>query len=100
MNQRLASQAQLPLKQRLLRYLQKRQGVWIASGDLQRLVTENTSYTAANATRRLRELVEEGELEVEYRKNHAFYRSGKPQTVRRVEIRDGRAVEIIETVSM
>ncbi len=64
----------MPLKERLLVYLQKRPTEWVASGDLQRLTAQHTSYTPQNAGRRLRELQEEGVLDVEYRHGHAFYR--------------------------
>lgn len=65
----------LSLTDRLARYCRNNPG-WIASGHLQRLALEK-GYTAQNAGRRLRELVEDGVLEVEYRKprNHAYYRA-------------------------
>ena len=91
----------LTLKERLLRYLQARPGVYVASGELQRLTVERTSYTAQNAGRRLRELAEDGIIEVDYRKGHAFYcwNPPKTRTVRRVVIENGVAREIIETVT-
>lgn len=46
------------LKNRLVDYL-RRNGGWVASGELERLVKEHTTYTASNATRRLREAVNE-----------------------------------------
>lgn len=61
------------LKDRLLRYLSKQPG-FVASGDLQRLVAVHTTYTPRTTVRRLEELAEEGLLEVEYRKGHAFYK--------------------------
>ena len=64
----------ISLKDRLLRYLLKGHG-FVASGDLQRLVAEKTTYTPRTTVRRLEELVTEGKLEVEYRKGHAFYRA-------------------------
>jgi DNA-binding transcriptional ArsR family regulator len=64
----------LPLKDRLQRYFERNAGIWFASGDIQRLVTEKTSYTPSNASRRLRELENEGVIEVRYEKNHAYYR--------------------------
>lgn len=67
----------MPLKERLLVYLQKRPTEWVASGDLQRLTAQHTDYTPQNAGRRLRELQESGELDVEYRHGHAFYRVHK-----------------------
>jgi hypothetical protein len=38
------------------------------------MVSEKTTYTASNTSRRLRELQNDGILEVEYRRGHAFYR--------------------------
>jgi hypothetical protein len=61
------------LKERLARYLRNNHG-WIAKGELEDLVREKTNYTAENTGRRLRELTEEGILEVQYRKGHAWYR--------------------------
>lgn len=92
------------LKARLVAYLERR-GDFVASGDLQRLVVTTTKHTASNATRRLREAVEEGDLEVEYRSNngvqHAYYRrktrtpeAPKRPTVR-IEIRDGQPVAVM-----
>lgn len=66
--------AKLSLRDRLMRYLLKQHG-WVASGDLQRLVVAHTSYTPRTAVRRLEELAEEGKLQVEYRKGHAFYKA-------------------------
>ena len=90
-----------PLKDRIYAYCQARPGVRIPSGEIQRLVTEKTSYTAANATRRLRELAEDGLLSVEYVKNHAHYTYEPPASkrVRRVKIEDGKAVEYWEEIS-
>lgn len=61
------------LKERLARYLRNNHG-WIASGDLQRFVDEKTSYSPQNVGRRLRELANEGVLEVQIRKGHAHYK--------------------------
>jgi hypothetical protein len=63
----------MTLKERLERYL-RNQHDWIAKGQLEKLVIEKTKFTAENAGRRLRELEVEGVLEVQYRRNHAFYR--------------------------
>ena len=62
------------LKDRLLAYMQRHHTEWIASGHLERLVKEHTTYSAANATRRLRELENEGHLEVKIVKGHAHYK--------------------------
>lgn len=65
---------ELSLRERLVRYLRNNHG-WVASGQLQKLVMEKTSYLPRTAVRRLEELAEEGILEVQYRaKHHAWYR--------------------------
>lgn len=89
------------LTQRLIDYFKARPDQHIASGDIQRLVTTKTTYTASNATRRLRELAEDGTLKVEYIKGHAYYwyESPKSKVVRRVEVINGVAKEIYETIS-
>lgn len=89
------------LKDRIYDYLKARPNHRVPSGEIQRLVTQKTSYTAANATRRLRELAEDGLIEVEYEKNHAhyYYKPPKTQTVRTIEIVDGVAREVYKTVS-
>jgi hypothetical protein len=91
----------LTLKQRLLRYLQARPGVRVSSGELQRLTVEKTTYTAQNAGRRLRELAEDGIINVDYVRNHAYYTYQPPATrqVRRVVIEGGMAREVVETVA-
>lgn len=89
------------LKDRIYAYCKARPGVRIPSGEIQRLVTEKTSYTAANATRRLRELAEDGLLEVEQVKGHSHYHYKAPgvRQVREVVIEGGVAREVIKTVT-
>lgn len=89
------------LRNRILNYYERHKGEWIASGTLQRLVTEKTSYTPQNVGRRLRELAEDGLLEVEYReKNHAYYRfkqqAQKPKPRIYIEVIRGIAYERME----
>ena len=55
-------------------YFRKHHSIWISSGDIQRIASQTTNYTPSNVSRRLRELENEGVLEVQYRKNHAWYR--------------------------
>ena len=62
------------LRERLIAYLKKNHGEWVPKGEIQRLVANHTTYTPENAGRRLRELHEDGLLEVRYVKNHAHYR--------------------------
>ena len=90
----------LTLKQRLLRYLQARPGVHVSSGELQRLTMEKTTYTAQNAGRRLRELAEDEIIQVDNTGRHAYYWYEAPATqrLRRIEVIDGIAREIFETV--
>lgn len=66
------------LKERLTAYMLKRHTEWIPSGELQRIVAKFTTYTPQNVGRRLRELENEGVLEVKYVDNHAHYRA-KPK---------------------
>lgn len=77
----------LSLRDRLYRYLVKNHG-YIASGDLQRLVAEKTTYTPRSVVRRLEELAVEGKLEVQYRTRngvrHAFYRAAEKTPVERM----------------
>jgi len=51
------------LRNRLLAYMQRHHTEWIPGATLERLVVERTNYKASNASRRLRELAEEGFLE-------------------------------------
>lgn len=86
----------LSLSERIVRYLRSR-GDWTPSGTIQRLAMEK-GYTAQNAGRRLRECVEDGLLEVEYRKprNHAYYRYiPKKRTVKEPVI-EGNVVRFVE----
>lgn len=64
----------MTLKERLYQYFLKNHTLWISSGEIQRIVMEKTSYTPSNASRRLRELENEGLLEVKYIRGHAHYR--------------------------
>ena len=74
--------SRLSLKNRLVVFLKKYYSqAWIASGDLQRKVAEKTKYTPQNVGRRLRELENEGVVEVRYEKNHAYYRFKTERTV-------------------
>lgn len=62
----------ITLKARLVRWLQNNPG-FHASGSLQRLVADKTDYTPRTVVRRLEELIQEGVLEVDYRKGHSWY---------------------------
>ena len=72
----------LSLKKRLATFLRKyRSQQFISSGELQRIVADKTKYTPQNVGRGLRELENEGVVEVRYEKGHAYYRSAEPQTL-------------------
>ena len=62
-----------PLKERLLRYMLKHHSAWIPKGEIQRVVAAYTTFSPENAGRRLRELQEEGLLEVKIIRGHAWY---------------------------
>lgn len=62
----------MSLRDRLIRWFKKNPG-FHASGDMQRMVANHTTYTSSNTDRRLRELREDGILKVELRKGHAWY---------------------------
>ena len=83
---------ELSLKQRLLRYLQNNPG-FIASGEIQRIATEKTTYTPSNVSRRPRELENEGVIEVTYRKGHAWYRAALGVEAQWASIEDRRMKE-------
>jgi hypothetical protein len=68
----------MSLKDRLTRYLRNNHG-WIAKGEICDLAREKTGATGEHTGRRLRELTEDGTLEVQYRKGHAFYRTAQKE---------------------
>jgi len=63
----------MSLKERLARYLRNNHG-WIPKGKICDLAREKTGATGEHTGRRLRELTEEGRLEVQYRRGQAYYR--------------------------
>jgi len=63
----------LTLKERLLKWLRAHPG-WMPSGELQRIVALNTTYSPQNVGRRLRELENANLVEVKYHRGHAHYR--------------------------
>jgi len=70
----------LPLKTRLVNWLEK-QKTWVHSGEIQRIVALNTTYTPQNTGRRLRELENEGTVEVKYERGQAWYRIKETEPV-------------------
>lgn len=68
------STSKLGLKERILKYFKGRPELWIASGEIQRLVVAHTQDTPRSAVRRMQELAEEGKLRRELRRGHSFYR--------------------------
>jgi hypothetical protein len=75
------------IKKQLYRFLRQNPS-WHAKGSLERMEwrkKDGTTATPDNIGRRLRELAQEGKLEVEQRKNHDWYAipstAAKPKTV-------------------
>lgn len=92
--------SKLSLKDRIYNYIKARPGQRIPSGEIQRLVVTHTKHTPANATRRLRELAEDGLLAVDYDRGHAVYWYEEPKTkqVRREEFTENGVRIYYETV--
>ena len=61
------------LRDRLATFLRKQHG-WIAKEQIIEVAKAHTSYSSENVGRRLRELAEDGVLEVKPIKGHAHYR--------------------------
>lgn len=76
------------LKERISAYL-KKQGDWVASTEVERIVTTHTQYSASNAARRLRDLFEEGDAIRTYRivngKKLAYYKYQNQPTIAEVQ---------------
>jgi len=53
---------QISLKNRIVNYFEQRKNIWVNGGEIERNALE-TGYKASNASRRLRELANEGILE-------------------------------------
>lgn len=64
----------LSLKNRIIAYFEKKPDEWVASGTIQRLVALHTKYVPRTAVRRMEEMAQNGGLDVEIRKGHAWYR--------------------------
>jgi len=83
------------LKNRILIYIRNHYPESIAKGDIDRMVMLNTKHIPENAGRRLRELQNEGLLEVSYgSKNHAFYQATPPKETAKYTVENGE-VKII-----
>ena len=87
------------LKPQFVAYLQANLG-WHASGDLQRMEWRdhrNKPASPQNIGRRLRELVNEGKIAVEYRHNHAYYSAKEkaPPKFRYEQLPNGSVREVV-----
>ena len=70
----------IPLKQRILNYLEKR-GDWVNGGEIERLA-EGAGYKASNASRRCRELYENDKIDRDDqrdKKRTVWYRAKHPK---------------------
>lgn len=89
----------MELKPQLVSYL-RQNPEWQSSGNLQRLEWRNNKgklATPSNISRRLRELENEGIVEVIHPKNHAHYRlkAGAPVPMKTVVVqREGRYFQV------
>jgi predicted transcriptional regulator len=97
------------LSDQLTERFRTKPGQWIPGSSIERWVLSETEYTASNARRRLRELVEAGVLMQEERSvkgvNHAFYcynpeKTTAPKKKYRYQFdpATNTMIEIIETV--
>ena len=88
------------LSERILAYYQKHPGVHISGGEIERLVAASTTYKASNASRRLRELHEDGKLKRDEVKGTVFYwYTPTTSQVPRYRVENGVAVQYLETVT-
>lgn len=78
----------LSLRDRLLRYLLKQHG-WVSSRQIQEVVMSQSSYLPRTAIRRLQEMTESGDLEVQIRSKMAWYRT-KPQESRQTILEENQ----------
>lgn len=89
----------ISLYNRILRYYQSNAGQWISGGAIERLVVQKTTYKASNASRRLRELHEDGYLERMEEKGTVFYRYvPQRKEVEKVEVVGNTAIRRKEVV--
>ena len=86
------------LSDRILSYYKKRAGEKISGGEIERLVAQNTSYKASNASRRLRELHQDDKLKRDEIKGTVVYWYAgeiiKTQSYQ-IEMRDGQPVAVV-----
>lgn len=85
-------------RDRCLRYLKKHDGEWVASGHMQRLAQQNSTFTGATVARELRRLAEDGEVEVKQIKKHAHYRWTQEQSTQSREARRKAGLAFFETL--
>ena len=86
------------LSQRILAYYKKHPGVHISGGEIERLVANTTTYKGSTASRRLRELHEDGKLAREEIKGTVFYwYAGEiiKTPSYQIEMRDGMPVAVV-----
>lgn len=77
----------ISLKDRLKAYIRKNYPREFAKGDIDQIVRLHTNYTVENTGRRLRELQNDGVIEVRYgNKNHAYYKATEPLRVETYKI--------------
>ena len=88
------------LSDRILSYYKKRAGEKISGGEIERLVAQNTSYKASNASRRLRELHQDDKLKRDEIKGTVVYwYTPTTSQVPRYRVENGIAVQYLEAVT-
>ena len=88
------------LSERILAYYQKHPGVHISGGVIEHMVVTRTIYKASNASRRLRELHEDGKLERDIVKGTVFYWYTPTTSLKhRYRVENGVAVQYLEAVT-
>jgi hypothetical protein len=81
------------LRKRILSFYQRHADIWIPGTEIERLTLEHTPHKSSNASRRLRELCEDGMLDRKEEGGHVWYKY-KPQkkTVTEYKVINGVAV--------
>ena len=75
----------LTCSQRCLRYLRRRSNTWVASGEIQRIASQKSTYTGSTVSRALRLLAEQGAINVKQIKGHSHYMYDGEQERKRLQ---------------
>jgi len=93
--------AKQSLRQRILSYYQRHAGEFISGGEIERLISQKTTYKSSNGSRRLRELCEDNLLERKEEEGHVWYRYiPQKHTVSQFVVVDGVAKEFKKIIEV